>query len=263
MIIVDLLIIKLLLSFIFGGTYIATTIWLSERYGSKIGGLLIGLPSTILITLIFITWTQSTKEAVAAIPIVPVALALNSFFVIAFIILYKYGRIAASIGGTFVWFVSTLPLVLIGFNNLWLSLFIAAIVTFVSITFLNSFPHRKLAAFKTTSHGFFFRVLFSGGIITIAVLFSKLLGPLWGGLIGSFPAGVFASLILLSKTHGIDYTASTARTIPHGSVGTILFGVAFYFIVPLYGIFWGVIISYLATLLFAVLLYKFVLQKQT
>ncbi len=258
----DLFAIKLLLSFLFGGTYIATTIWLSERYGSKIGGLFIGLPSTILLTLIFLAWTQSSKEAVAAIPIVPVAVALNSFFIIAFIRFYKYGRILASGGGALVWFIFTLPLLLINLKNIWISLLLAAIITLITILFLNSYPHRKPTAFKSTLQNFLFRVLFSGGVIATAVLLAKLLGPLWGGLMGSFPAGIFSSLILLSKTHGINYTASTARTIPHGTIGTILFAVAFYFFVPLYGIFLGVIISYLITVLFAILLYKFVLQNQ-
>ena len=44
--ITDVFLFKLLLSFVVGGCYIAAMLWVSERFGSKIGGILIGLPLT-------------------------------------------------------------------------------------------------------------------------------------------------------------------------------------------------------------------------
>lgn len=55
---------KLALSFLIGGLWIALGIALAERRGPKLGGLIIGFPSTVLFSLFFIAWTQSTQAAV-------------------------------------------------------------------------------------------------------------------------------------------------------------------------------------------------------
>ena len=47
-VITDVFLFKLLLSFVVGGCYIAAMLWVAERFGSKIGGILIGLPSNLL-----------------------------------------------------------------------------------------------------------------------------------------------------------------------------------------------------------------------
>ena len=79
-------IIKLMLSIIVGGTYAVLMTWISERFGSKIGGLLIGLPSTSLIGYIFIALTQSSSVAVSGSVISPISIAAASLFLFSNII---------------------------------------------------------------------------------------------------------------------------------------------------------------------------------
>ena len=94
--IMDLFWIKLILSFFIGGTYIAFTIWIAEKFGSKIGGIILGLPSTTLVSLIFIAWTQDVS-ALTALPTTTAAFCKRTF-VSAFILSYRYGiKIAFSI----------------------------------------------------------------------------------------------------------------------------------------------------------------------
>src|SRR3989338_7591097 len=85
----DLFFVKLILSFIVGGSWLAFTLWISEKFGSKIGGIIIGLPSTTLVSLLFIAWTQDSSAAVAAVVIIPAVTAVSLIFSYAFVALYK------------------------------------------------------------------------------------------------------------------------------------------------------------------------------
>ncbi|MDI9559183.1 MAG: DUF3147 family protein, partial [Pseudomonadota bacterium] len=53
----NIFVLKLILSFIVGSLWITMVTILAEKYGTRIGGLMAGLPSTILISLFFIAWT--------------------------------------------------------------------------------------------------------------------------------------------------------------------------------------------------------------
>lgn len=258
----DPFILKLILSFIVGGLYIAFTIWVSEKYGSKIGGLLIGLPSTLLISLIFIYWTQNQSAAVSAIPIVPAAIAANSLFLVTFISLYQRGHLTAFFGAILLWFVITLPLVFNHISSLILSLAISIIFFTVAVLYLNKFPDRKLGEFILSKKEFLFRCVFAGLIVAMAVYLGKILGPLWGGLFASFPVAFFSSIYLLEKSHGIDFTSSVAKTMPYGSMGNVIFATAFYFFVPVHGMIIGLVVSYLLSLLFATAVYKLLLTDK-
>ncbi|MCX7965133.1 MAG: hypothetical protein N2596_00710, partial [Syntrophorhabdaceae bacterium] len=63
--------IKVIISFIIGSIWITGSTYIAERYGTKLGGVVVGLPSTIIFGLLFIGWTQSVEVAVEATDIVP------------------------------------------------------------------------------------------------------------------------------------------------------------------------------------------------
>lgn len=252
----DPFIIKLVLSFVVGGSWIAFTIWISERFGSKVGGILIGLPSTILVSLLFIAWTQNNVAAVSAVPIIPAATAVNSLFLVAFIVFYRYGLVLAYLGALLFWCLLVLPMVAFQLNNLGISLMLAALFFALSLSFLKRFTHRKLSGFTPTKKEVIFRALFGGGFVVLAVFFGKTLGPLWGGMFASFPAAFSSSILILSHRHGFDFMTAVTRTMPYGNMGSIVFVTVFFFLVPVYGLALGTLASYLASLLFAIFIYK-------
>lgn len=256
MFISNIFLIKLGLSFLVGGLYIALTTWAAEKLGSKIGGILIGLPLTLLVSLIFIAWTQSTNSAVAAIPIVPAAIAADSIFIAALIKFFKHGKITSYLLALFVWFFLTFPLVFIYIQNIWISLFLATVFFSIAILYLRKFPDRKIKNFKLSSNEFLFRVLFFGTFISLSVLLGKILGPLWGGLFASFPAAFSSSLLILEQRHGIDFMSSVAKTMPYGSIANVLFATTFYFITPWLGILYGILISYSVALISVIVINK-------
>lgn len=256
-------IIKLILSFLVGGGYIASIIWVSERFGSRIGGLLIGLPSTILISLLFIAWTQSDKAAVSALPIAPAAIGASALFLAIFIHQYrKWGIVLAYIRAILVWALITFPLIFFNIKNILFSLGLSALFISVSIYYLHRFTHQKLSKSKHTKKEFLFRSFIAGSVIAFAVFLGKVLGPLWGGVFASFPAAFSSSILLLERKHGIKFASSVARTMPYGSISNVVFVLVFYFIVPLLGISLGTMISYTSSIIIAYLLNQYVLKRR-
>ena len=258
----NLFLVKLALSFVIGGSYIAFTIWVSEKFGSRLGGLFIGLPSTILVSLIFIAWTQNTDAAVQSTPVVPAAIAACSLFVVAFIYALRFGRLAAILSATTVWFMLSLPLAMFSLNNIFISVALGLAFVGLSIFILRKFPHRKLERFHLSKRELLFRVMFSGSFVAIAVLFGKMLGPLWGGVFASYPAAFSSSLLLLEGKHGTDFASSVAKTMPYGSLTNIVFATAFFFVVPVIGMVSGTIAVYLLTVLCAAAVNKLVFKNE-
>ena len=255
----DVFLLKLLLSFLVGGFYIALTIWISEKYGSKLGGLVIGLPSTSLMGLLFIAWTQNDAAAVFAVPIMPAVAGVNSIFVLLFLLLYKKGWKKALAGAFAFWLAANLFLVLLPMDSLWLSLALAAVLYAISASWLSRFPHRKLSAQRTSGREFLIRSVFAGAVVVVAVVLAKALGPLWGGVFSNFPAAFTSALILVSRKHGEDFTASVGRTMAFASIAAVSFALAFYFLVPVAGLALGAAAAMLVSVCVGYAIYRFVL----
>jgi len=248
-----LLITKLVLSFLVGGLYIATTIGISERFGSRVGGLVIGLPSTLLVSLVFIAWTQDSSVAVSAVPPIPAAVAASSIFLAVFILLHRYGRWCALVLGIVAWLILTLPLIFFP-QTILVSCAIATAFFAIAIFSLNRFPCKKLDKFALTPRQFTGRVVATGSMVATAVALAHFFGPLWGGVFASFPAAFASSVLILERTHGIEFASSVARTMPYGSIGNVLFALTFYLLVPSLGLVAGTLLAYLSALLFGFLL---------
>ena len=73
-------VLKLLLSFLVGGLYIAFVIRVSERVSAGVGGILAGMPTTVLISTFFIWWVQGTESVSAAIPMIVMGIGASVLF---------------------------------------------------------------------------------------------------------------------------------------------------------------------------------------
>lgn len=87
--------IKLLLSFIVGSFWITITTIIAEKMGSKIGGIIGGLPTTTLVALLFIGITQSPQAAVEATAIMPQIVGFAGILMITFSLLINRGFLTA------------------------------------------------------------------------------------------------------------------------------------------------------------------------
>jgi len=58
--------------FFIGAVWVTGATMLAEKLGSKVGGVILGLPSVALLGLFFIGWTQSAVIASEATSVVPI-----------------------------------------------------------------------------------------------------------------------------------------------------------------------------------------------
>ena len=222
---------KLLASFVVGGAYIAFVIRLSERFGSALGGVLAGMPSTVLVSLLFIALTQNAEVMRAAIPIIPAGLGVSAVFLAVYVRLPWRSRLSAWICALPIWLMGTAMFVFggVGLTETAIS---ALVLVVLAAYLLYSVPHRALPISKSSAAEFLFRATLGGGIVALAVFLARHLGPAWGGVAASFPAASCAAIWLLNRKHGPEFTASFVKTVPWGIAGNIAFLIFLYAALP-------------------------------
>ncbi len=79
---IDPFFVRLLLSFVTGFFWITLLTVVAERFGTKIGGAIAGIPATMVVALLFIGITQSAEMASQATTLVPLVVGLNALFTV-------------------------------------------------------------------------------------------------------------------------------------------------------------------------------------
>lgn len=252
---------RVLLSFLVGGLYIALTIRISERFGSKIGGLLIALPSIVLVGLVFIAITESQGALVLATTNMPANISASTIFLVVFVMTYRFGWLMAYFSALAAWFALTLPLIYLGFHGMRWPIVMAAVLFTISLAFFHRRPDTKLPIAPLSQEAFLFRIIFSGSFVAIAVLLARVLGPHWGGLFASFPAAFSSTILLLAPKYGIEFIASLSRSMVNGALANAVFVIGIYWLVPLLGVVVGMASAYALCLVFALFSYKYIMSR--
>lgn len=110
-------IIKVVLSVIVGGIWVASSTVIVDKFGTKIGGLVAGLPSTVVVALFFIGLSQGAKNAVESTTVVLFAFAANGPFMLIYAALSKKGLWQSMGTAISVWFGVSYLIILFNFDN--------------------------------------------------------------------------------------------------------------------------------------------------
>ncbi|MGE5123380.1 MAG: hypothetical protein ACM3H7_02610 [Acidobacteriaceae bacterium] len=207
---------KLILSFIVGSLWVSITTLSAERLGSRIGGLIGGLPSTVVIALLFIGLTQSPHVAAQSTTVMPIAQGLNGLFVLTFMLFIPYGLWIGSLSALMVWIFQATFLYLLDIRAFWISLAGWVILLLACIVVLEKWmkvPSLPKLRVNYPSQQLIWRAFFGGGVISLAVLMGKLGGPLVGGIFGSFPAMFLSTLVITYKTGGTGFSRSVGKSL--------------------------------------------------
>ncbi len=156
------------------------------------------------------------------------------------------------------WALLTFPFVLYRSENLWISVGVALLMYVIAILFFRTLPHRTVTPPQVTMSQIIFRIIFSGAVVVVAVALSKALGPVWGGLFAGFPAGFSSSILILQKSHGINFASSVAKTMPYGSMGCVLFVVVIHLLSPFADISTSILVGYVSSLGFGIIVNRYI-----
>ena len=257
--------IKLLLSFAVGSLWVTLTTVSAERFGSKVGGLIGGMPSTVVIALLFIGLTQSPEIAAQATTIMPLAQGLNGLFVIAFMLFIPYGLPAAAGSSLFVWLVNSALLYLVGVSHFWVSIAGWLILLFFCYWVVEK--RMKIASqggVKVSYHPMqlVWRALFGGTVIALAVLAARLGGPALGGIFSSFPAMFLSTLVISHKIGGVSFSRSVGKSILiSGLINVPLYEIAVRYLYPTVGLGLGTALALIFSMFTGYLTYRFMKSK--
>ena len=247
----NLFYLQLITSFLVGGSTIALLSFVAEKANGKIAGILLSLPSTVVVSFIFIAWATS-PEAVGKIA--PIAVATDGSVMI-FSVVYMYvsriklprtqSIILSLSGGLGSWLILSVPLAIYKFDNIILSLLIFGLFVSIAYYFLtikNNVKEQKVhLAYNTVQK--LGRAIFAGSIITLAVFH-----PFWGGVMSGFPAAFTSTFVILHWYYGSDMLFKIGKTVAAGSFVYVPFVVASHWTFPAFGIFGGTISAYLVSL---------------
>lgn len=260
----NLFLIKLLISFFIGASWATFSTIIADRYGSKIGGLLVGLPSTTMFSLFFIAWTQTPLIASQSTTIMPIVGAANCIFLLPYIIFVKRNFWFSLFLSLLVWSVISFGFLLLKFNNFSLSLIIYLIILLTCFFVMEKvlkLPSQKGKKINYTLGNILFRALISGFIIAFATLMAKISGPTIGGIFGIFPALLLSTLIITYFSTSPLFSASIMKSSMISASSIVIYVIISRWSYINYGLFIGTLIPIFVSYFYGYLLYKFVIKK--
>lgn len=242
---------KLILSFVVGGMWIALGVALAERRGSRAGGLLIGFPSTVLIAVFFIGWTQSAAAAVQATNVIPAVFGVSCLYLLTATSLIGRGLPTAFAAALALWGGLSSLLIVLKFDNYWAGVLIYAACFAFAYWRLGRIPQPSADAERVRPSGPFLiaaRGVFGGSIVALAVLLAKVSGALIGGVFAIFPAVFTGALVATAVSHGPGFSAALMRSTLVGGISVIVFTTAVRLSFEALGLIQGAIVSIIAPL---------------
>ncbi len=244
-------VLKLALYFVLGGLWITAGVALAERRGSKAGGLVLGFPSTVLLAVVFIGWTQSTQAAALATSVIPVVHGINAIYVLVSVSLIGRRFWAGWAAGLAVWAACAALVVVSGFDDFAAGVLVYVVLLSFSIVRIGRMlPKDPEAALGRPAGPLLIAVrgALGGAVVATAVLIAKLGGPLIGGVFAIFPAVFTGALLATALSHGQGFSAAVMRSTLLGGTSCVVFAAAVRVsFVPL-GLAAGSVVSALAAL---------------
>ena len=238
----------LLAAFLIGGVWVAAATLIAERAGSRLGGLIIGLPSTTVVSFAFIAASQSTSAAVASTTVFPLVYGVTAIMLSAYYaISSRRGFIAGLASSMLAWVCLASVIVLLHFGIMeamggYLLLFIVSLYVF---TLAPKARQTAGANHKSTYGQLILRGVFSGAIVSASVLGSHIAGPAIGGALTALPASFIASLIILDRADGPEFARSAAKPMMlSGMLTSVAYGLSVRFLYLQLGVISGTVASF-------------------
>ena len=240
---------RLALSFLVGGGTVAAFTTLAERGSARVGGLLLSFPVKVTVSLVLIALNEGVLFAARSATAVPAGIGVNVVFLVATALLVR--RAApwpALVGALAIWAAAGLAVILWLPEGLSWSLLAWAAFALAGLALLARVPSRRVARSPRPPAPLVWwklvgRALGAGAVVAGSIVVAHEGGPILGGLASVFPSGFLTTMVILTRRHGADYTASTVRVMVAGTTAPALFGAAIAFAYPAWGLVWGTLAS--------------------
>jgi hypothetical protein len=255
------LIVKAVVSFIVAGVWIGGFTLLAERLGSKKGGLLANLPSTVLISLVFVALVQDARFAAEATKAVPIGMLIDTIFLSVFILLLKYGLIRAILLSLSTWFALAITAQRLHLSSIIFNMVLYTVIAagaYVLLEYVVGIPAVGKSRKRYTASSLGVRVLFAGSVVAGTTVISSFAGPYWVGLFSTFPAVMLSSMVILTVNQGAGFARATGKIMVLSSTNIIVYAYGVSLTYPSLGVLPGTVISFLMAFVWVLLLHPLI-----
>lgn len=252
------LLFEIVLPFILSALIVILITIIAEKYGTKVGGIIGTLPTTIIVAYVFIALNQGVKFASDSVAVVPAEMGVNLVFICVFAILAYRSTLVALAASFFVWIILSGILLFLDMHYIYASLVIftvSMIFTFVVLEKKFKIKSQGKRVVHYTPVKILLRGILTGAIITISVLLSNF-GEVLSGIFVVFPAILSSTMIITVKEHGPDFSAGIAKSMIFGSWSVMSYAACIHFLYPIYDIFWGSVFAFIISVIVTLIIFK-------
>jgi uncharacterized membrane protein (GlpM family) len=258
---------KYLLAFGVGGFMVTLVTVAAEKAGSKIGGLIGGLPTMVAISLFFIGLVQTPRAAAEATNVIPLTMGFNGVFLVVYAALAKWGAWFGLAGAFLAWAILSSIVLLLDIQSFPFSLLVFILLLglcfFTIEKKLNLSSSGQLNTRYTPSQ-IAARAVFSGSVVALAVFLSKLGGPIWGGIFAPFPAVYLSTLIIMAKSKGVESSRKITKSLlVSGMINVVAYAAAVRFFYISFGLAVGTMMALAISAVSAYGTYVFMRERMT
>jgi len=249
---------QLVLPFIFSALVVIIIMFIAERYGTKTGGILGTLPSTIVIAFIFIALNQNVDFAAQSAAVVPAELGINVVFLLLFALLVSRSTYIAFAVSLTVWVILSWLLFIFNVANAFISLsgyVVALALAVIVLERVKKIPSSGNVKVHYNPAKIAIRGLLAGAVISIAVLLSNV-DPTLSGIFSVFPAILSSTMLISVKEHGPKFAAGMAKSMTVGISSVVVYAMMIHFLYPVYDIIIGTIVAYTVSIVVTLIIFK-------
>lgn len=246
------------LPFILSALVVILITVIAEKFGTKIGGILGTLPTTIIIAFIFIALNRDVDFASRSVAVVPAEIGINLWFLLVFVILAYRSLTTAFITSFAVWFLLSGILYYTNLTNIYISFIlftISMVVTFLILEKIKKIKSQGKVKVEYTVPKIVYRGVLTGIVITISVLLSNI-GEVLSGIFSVFPVILSSTMLITYREHGPDFSAAIAKSMIFGCWSVMSYAVVIHFMYPIYGILIGSVTGFLVGLTISLFILK-------
>jgi len=229
---------------------------IAEKYGTKVGGILGTLPTTIIVAFVFIAINKGADFASRSVAVVPAEMGINLWFLLIFVIL-AYRSLTIALASSFtMWAVLSGILYYTNLADIYISFLIFAIsmvITFLILEKIIKIKSQGKVKVKYTLPKILFRGVMTGIVITISVLLANI-GEVLSGIFSVFPVILTSTMVITYHEHGPDFSAGIAKSMIFGCWSVMSYAVVIHFLYPVYGIIVGSIAGFFIGLIISLII---------
>jgi hypothetical protein len=247
---------QFLVPFIIASSVVVGVTIIAEKFGTRIGGIVGTIPSTIIVAFVFIAMDHGEEFASRSISVVPAEMAINLIFLFAFTLLAGRGPVKALVVSLFIWGFLSSVIYFVHFQSILFSYLIYSVtllVLFILMERILKMRSKGSVSVKYTPMKILFRGTFAGVIIGLTVVLSNI-GEVISGIFSVFPAIFLSTMLITLKEHGSRFSGGIGKSMVLGSQTVVIYSIAVHFLYPEVGIFLGTVVSFLISIIMLVVL---------